>query len=170
MESCHQRFQSVFYFIGKKTPKTIKISSLISSLTSLKYYATFKVKNFESFFYNINTCLHNYQHWIAGRANILSIYITYIFFNFGVAFAVYFLCYFQKLQLLVVKKFWTKFCCIVLPYLWAQKMFLRLLNPYFKLDILNICALCGVFFSRYVRIKSSFCDEKNISGEIWDTL
>ena len=64
----------------------------------------------------------------------------------------------------------TKFCCIVLPYLWAQKMFLRLLNPYFKLDILNICALCGAFFSRYVRIKSSFCDEKNISGEIWDTL
>ena len=136
MESCHQRFQSVFYFIGKKTPKTIKISSLISSLTSLKYYATFKVKKFESFFYNINTCLHNYQHWIAGRTNILSKDILYIFSILGVAFTIPFLCYFRKLQLLVVKKFWTNFCCILLLYLWAQKVCLRFLKSYFKVEIL----------------------------------
>ena len=28
----------------------------------------------------------------------------------------------------------------------------------------------GVFFSRYSQLKSSFSDEKNISGEIWDTF
>ena len=28
----------------------------------------------------------------------------------------------------------------------------------------------SVFFSRYVQLKSSFSDEKNISGEAWDTL
>ena len=28
----------------------------------------------------------------------------------------------------------------------------------------------SVFFRRYVQLKSSFSDEKNISGEAWDTL
>ena len=31
---------------------------------------------------------------------------------------------------------------------------------------INIFVLRGVFFSRYVQLKSSFSDEKNISGEI----
>ena len=75
-------------------------------------------------------------HWIVGRANILSKYIMYIFFNFGRAFCGLFVSYFQKLQLLVVKKFWTKFCCIVLLYLWAQKECLRFLKSYFKLEVL----------------------------------
>ena len=69
----------------------------------------------------------------------------YIFSILGVALAVLFLCYFQKLQLLVVKN-WNNFCCIVLLFV-----------------------LRGVFFSRYVQLKSSFPDKKNISGEIWDT-
>ena len=30
----------------------------------------------------------------------------------------------------------------------------------------NIFGLCGVFFGRYVQLKSSFSDEENISGEI----
>ena len=34
----------------------------------------------------------------------------------------------------------------------------------------NSFVLLGVFFSRYVQLKSSFPDEKNISGEISDTL
>ena len=29
---------------------------------------------------------------------------------------------------------------------------------------INIFVLRGVFFSRYVQLKSSFCDEKNISN------
>ena len=40
----------------------------------------------------------------------------------------------------------------------------------FQTGVINIFVLLGVFFSRYVQLKSSFSDEKNISGEIWDTL
>ena len=31
---------------------------------------------------------------------------------------------------------------------------------------INIFVLCGVLFSRYVQLESSFSDEKNMSGEI----
>ena len=31
---------------------------------------------------------------------------------------------------------------------------------------INISVLRGVFFGRYIRLKSSFPDERNISGEI----
>ena len=41
----------------------------------------------------------------------------------------------------------------------------------FQTGDINIFVLRGVFFSSYVRLKTSFPDEKkNISGEIWDTL
>ena len=36
----------------------------------------------------------------------------------------------------------------------------------FQTGDINIFLLRGVFFSRYVQLKSSFSDEKNISGEI----
>ena len=40
----------------------------------------------------------------------------------------------------------------------------------FQNGVLNIFVLHGVFFSRYIQLKSSFSDEKNISGKIRDTL
>ena len=54
------------------------------------------------------------------------------------AFTVLFLCYFQQLQLLIVKNF----------------------------ELYFVFVLCGVFFSRFVQIKCSFSDEKSIRGEI----
>ena len=36
----------------------------------------------------------------------------------------------------------------------------------FQTGDINIFVLRGVFFSSYVQLKSSFSDEKNISGEI----
>ena len=36
----------------------------------------------------------------------------------------------------------------------------------FQTGVINIFVLLGVFFSRYVQLKSSFYDEKNISDEI----
>ena len=36
----------------------------------------------------------------------------------------------------------------------------------FQTGVINIFVLLGVFFSRYVQLKSSFSDEKNISDEI----
>ena len=43
----------------------------------------------------------------------LWIYNIHILSILGVAFAVPFLCYFQKHQILVVKNFWNNFCCII---------------------------------------------------------
>ena len=133
------------------------------------YYATFNVRNFETLFCKINRFLQKAIRCIRLRAEkIFLVNIKYTYFSIlGVAFAVPFLCYFQKLQLLVVKKFWTNFCCIVLLYLWAQKECLRFLNSNFKLEILIFLSFV---VSRYVQLKSSFSDEKNIRGEIWDTL
>ena len=121
----------------------------------------------ESMFCKVDTCLQKNETCIGSMAEqIFSVNIWYTYFSIlGVAFTVPFLCYFQKLQLLVVKKFWTNFCCIVLLYLWAQKVCLITNWRY-----INIFVLRGVFFRGYVILKSSFSDEKNISGEIWDTL
>ena len=46
----------------------------------------------------------------------------------------------------------------------------QIFKTLFQTGDINIFVLRGVFFSRYVQLKSSFSDEKNISGEIWDTL
>ena len=40
----------------------------------------------------------------------------------------------------------------------------------FQTGDINIFVLRGVFVSRYVQLKSSFSDEKNIGGETQDTL
>ena len=49
-------------------------------------------------------------------------------------------------------------------------MSLKSVSQIFKILFLtgdiNIFVLRGAFFSRYVQLKSSFPDEKNISGEI----
>ena len=118
----------------------------------LRYYLTFKLRKFEGLFYKINTFTKN----------------TYTYFSIlGVTIAVPFLCYFQKLQF-VVKKFWTNFCCFVL--LMSSKSVSQIFKILFQTGDINIFVLQGVFFSRYVRLKSSFSDEKDISCEIWDTL
>ena len=95
-------------------------------------------------------------------------YLIYLSFQFlGVAFAGFFLCYFQKLQLLMIKIFWNNFWCIVLQFVWAQKVCLRFLNSYFKVDILII--LFFVVLSRCVQLESFFSTKKN-SGEICNIL
>ena len=109
---------------------------------ALRYYATFKVRKFESLFCKINTFLQKTTSSIGLQAEqIFSVNMWHTcFFNFSCGFCGFFfyvisLCYFQKFQLLVVQKFWTNFCFIVL--LFAQKVCLRFLKSYFKLDILT---------------------------------
>ena len=59
------------------------------------------------------------------------------------------------LQLLVIKKFWNNFWCIVFLFVWAQKVCLK---SYFKLEILIVCpSWCLV--QRYDWLKSSFSAE-----------
>ena len=105
----------------------------------LKYYAALKLRKLESLFYKTGTCLQKTTTCIGLQTEqIFSVNILYACF-FAIlagAFAVLFLCYFQKLQLLVVKRFWANFCYIVLPIVWAQKACIRFLRSYFKLEIL----------------------------------
>ena len=141
---------------------------------SLRYYSTFKMRKIKSFFYKINTCLQKAAiSTVLQVEQIFSVNIWYIYIYFSilsVVFAVPFLSYFQKLQLLVVKKFWNSFCCIVLLFVWAQKVCLRFLKSYFKLEILIFSSFLVPFFSRYVQLKSSFSDEKSIIIEICDSF
>ena len=80
------------------------IKTRIVQSNVLQYYATFKVRKFESLFCKINIFLYKKYllHWIAGRASILCKYIMYIFFQF-LEWLLQFLFYF--IQLLVVKIF-----------------------------------------------------------------
>ena len=83
----------------------------------------------------------------------------------GVAFAVPFLCYFQKLELLVVKKFELIFAALYSIFM-SLKSVSQILKILPQTGYVNIFVLRGAFFSRYVQLKSSFFEEKNISGEI----
>ena len=48
----------------------------------------------------------------------------------------------------------------------SSKSVSQIFKILFQTGDINIFVLRGVFFSRYVQLKSSFSDEKNISGEI----
>ena len=52
----------------------------------------------------------------------------------------------------------------------SSKSVSQIFKILFQTEDINIFALPGVFVSRYVPLKSSFSDEKIISGEIGDTL
>ena len=48
----------------------------------------------------------------------------------------------------------------------SSKIVSQIFKIVFHTGDINNFVLCGVLFSRYVQVKSSFCDEKNIRGEI----
>ena len=96
-------------------------------------------------------------HWIAGRANI---YKNIYFSMLGVAFTVPFLCYFQKLQLLVVKNVWTNFLLHSNSIFMSSKSVSQIFKTLLQIGDINIFVLRNVFFSRYVQLKSYFSDEK----------
>ena len=75
------------------------------------------------------------------------------------AFEVPFLCYFQKLQLLSVKKLRINFCCIALfCYIYELKNVSQIFKILFQTGDINIFVFRGVFFSRYVQLKCSFSE------------
>ena len=47
----------------------------------------------------------------------------------------------------------------------SSKCVSQIFKMIFQTGDINIFVLRGVFFSRYVQLKTSFSDEKNISGE-----
>ena len=56
----------------------------------------------------------------------------------------------------------------------SSKGMSQIFNILFQTEDTDISVLCGVFFSRFnystVQLKSSFPDEQNISGKIWDNF
>ena len=118
-------------------------------------------------------------HWIAGRANILRKYIIYIFFNFGRSFCVSFSMLFPKAPTSCCKEFWTNFCCIVFYINELKKCVSHIFKSLFQTGDINLFIVRGVFFSRYLQLKSSFTDKKknqrkvlkenSINGIIWSS-
>ena len=84
----------------------------------------------------------------------------------GVAFTVPFLCYFQKLQLLVVKKVWTNFLLHSNSIFMSSKSVSQIFKTLLQIGDINIFVLPNVVFSRYVQLISYFSDEKKNSGEM----
>ena len=111
-------------------------------------------------------CKNYHLHCTARRANILCIYILFQFWEwfFGSFWKL-----FLKASASCGKKNWNNFCCIVLLFVWVQKVS-QIFKILFQTGDVNIFVHCGVFFSGYVQLKSSFSDKNNISGKIWDTL
>ena len=101
---------------------------------------------------------------------ILSKYIIYIFFNFGCGFYGYFSTLFRKSQASCCKKLLKQFLLHCTSVFVRSKSMSQIFKILFQTRDIKIFVLRGIFFSRYVQLKSFFSDEKNISGEIWDTL
>ena len=145
----------------------------------LRCYVNVKVRKFELLFYKIKIIFVKiyHLHWIACRENIPCKYIIYIFcqfwtylLHFGFIFyiTVPFIFHFLKLQLFVVKKSGNIFPALY--FCMTSKIVSQIFKILFPAGDINIFLLRGVFFSRYVQLKNSFSDEKNISGEMWETI
>ena len=78
----------------------------------------------------------------------------------GVAFAVPLLCYFQKLQLLVVRKILNKFLLHCTSIFMSSKRVSQIFKILFQTGDANIFVLRGIFFSRYIQLKASFLTKK----------
>ena len=127
----------------------------------LRYHATFKVRNLSRCFTKLIHFCKKVPLALNCKQSRYSMYIYYIhiFSILRVAFVVFYLCYFPKLQLFVVKKFWHNFCCIVLMT--------QIFKILFQTEDINIFVSRGVFFSRYIQLKSSFSDYKDMSGKTY---
>ena len=171
--SVFSRIQSECWKIRTRITPTTDTFHAVSASHEIRfrYYATFKVRKFCSCSTKwIHVCKKLPLVLDCGQSKYyLEKFNIYIFSILGVAFAVPFVCFFQKLQLLVIKKFWDNFWWIVLLFVWAQKVS-QIFKILFQTGDSNSFVLLGAFFSSYVRLKSSCSAEKKISGGIWDTL
>ena len=122
--SFNQCFKWIFLSSIKELNRFISYGM---SNINLGYYATFKVRKFESYSYKINTFLQRTTVciWLQADKNILCKYIIYIFFQFWAWICCSFSVLNPKVQLLVLKKNWSNFCCVVLVFVLAQKVCLR---------------------------------------------
>ena len=116
-------------------------------------------------FYKINTYLQKTTTCTGLQAEqILSVKIWNIYiFNLGWGFCDFFLFYFQKLQLLVEKKFVLTFAALYFFYL--SKIFKIL----FQAGNINIFVFHGIFYNRSAQLKSYFSDKKSQQWNLRNT-
>ena len=127
-----------FFYLARNIFKYFKTyrstESILKSWFKSRYYVTFKVRKFKSF-YKINTFL---EKTTAGNRlqteQIFSVNINYTYFGQG--FCTSFSLSFLNTPASCGKKCWYNFCCIAFLFVWAQKLCLRSLNFFFKLEIL----------------------------------
>ena len=117
-----------------------------NSIYLKRYYATFKKRKFE-LFYKVTTSLQRNPTCIGFQAEeIFTVNIKYMyFFNFRLGFYSSFSMFFPKAP---ASFGWTNFeivfFCIVLLFVWAQKVF-HILKVLFQTVDINIFVFRGVF-------------------------
>ena len=85
--------------------------------------------------------------------------IIYIFFNFGCGFCGFFPILFPKAPASFWKKNWTNYYALYSIFMSSKSVF-QIFKIIFQTGDINIFDLLGVFFSRCVKLKSSFSNEK----------
>ena len=97
-------------------------------------------------------------YWDAGRANILCKYLIHKFFQFWAWLCGSFSLLFSEAPASRDQKI-LNFYFIVLLFAWSQKVRLRFLKSFFKLEILFLSFVVS-FLVRYFQLKSFFSDQK----------
>ena len=84
---CGLDIQMTYFLFGLQGKTNNKFWLILTnSILPLRYYTTFKVNLNHCSIKLIHVCKNYHLHQTAGRANILSKYIIYVFFNFGRGF------------------------------------------------------------------------------------
>ena len=143
----------------------------------LRYYATFKVRRFESLFYKIHvskTRLQKTTTCLGLRVEqIFSLSIQYIYiyiFIFGYGFCDSFSMLFPEGPGSCDKEILRNFLLHSTSISMSSKGLSQIFKILFQTGYVNIFVLRGVVFSRYVQLKRSFSAKKIISRGIWYTL
>ena len=133
-------------------------------LLPLRYYATLKVRKFESLFYKINTCLQKTTICIGLRAeHILSVNVSYMFVVNFWEWLLRFLFYVfsRTSSFLWLKHFEINFAALHFYFYYSiillssiifcmiSKTVSQILRIFFQTRNMNIFVFRGVFFSRY---------------------
>ena len=97
---------------------------------------------------------------IAGRANIFSKYTIYIFFKFGSDSCGPFPMLFPKVPASCCKRNLALFLQHCTSIFMSSKNVSQIFKILFETGDINVFVIRGVFFSRYVQLKSFFSNEK----------
>ena len=99
--------------------------------------------------------------WIAGRANIFSKYIIYIFFKFGRDSCGSFSMLFPKVPTSCCKRNLALFLLHCTSIFMSSKNLSQIFKILFQTGDINIFVLCDVFVSKCIQQKSSFSDKNH---------